>query len=58
MFHTDRGKEFDNKLITEALETFGIQRSLCMKVCRLFNPSGIQTTASTCAIIISSFFFL
>lgn len=33
MFHTDRGKEFDNKLITEALETFGIQRSLSMKGC-------------------------
>lgn len=31
MFHTDRGKEFDNKLISEALETFGIQRSLSMK---------------------------
>ena len=24
MFHTDPGKEFDNKLISEALETFGI----------------------------------
>ncbi len=33
MFHTDRGKDFDNKLITEALETFGIQRSLSMKGC-------------------------
>ncbi|MFD2628914.1 IS3 family transposase [Oceanobacillus kapialis] len=33
MFHTDRGKEFDNKLISEALETFGIQRSLSMKGC-------------------------
>ena len=33
MFHTDRGKEFDNRLISEALETFGIQRSLSMKGC-------------------------
>lgn len=33
MFHTDRGKEFDNLLISEALETFGIQRSLSMKGC-------------------------
>ncbi|MGG1688661.1 IS3 family transposase [Heyndrickxia ginsengihumi] len=33
MFHTDRGKEFDNKLISEALKTFGIQRSLSMKGC-------------------------
>lgn len=33
MFHTDRGKEFDNKFISEALETFGIQRSLSMKGC-------------------------
>lgn len=33
MFHTDRGKEFDNKLISEALETLGIQRSLSMKGC-------------------------
>ena len=33
MFHTDRGKEFDNNLITNALETFGIQRSLSQKGC-------------------------
>lgn len=33
MFHRDRGKEFENKLISEALETFGIQRSLSMKGC-------------------------
>jgi len=33
MFHTDRGKEFDNNLISEALETFDIQRSLSMKGC-------------------------
>ncbi|MEH6944133.1 IS3 family transposase, partial [Bacillus sp. JJ722] len=28
MFHTDRGREFDNQLISEALETFSIQRLL------------------------------
>ena len=33
MFHTHRGKEFDNKLISESLDTFGIQRSLSMKGC-------------------------
>src|SRR5690625_5813629 len=31
MFHTDRGKEFDNALIDNALETFGIKRSLSNK---------------------------
>ena len=30
-FHTDRGSEFKNQLIDDALETFGIQRSLSMK---------------------------
>ncbi|WP_413366254.1 IS3 family transposase [Lysinibacillus sp. 3P01SB] len=33
LFHTDRGKEFDNQLISEALGAFGIQRSLSMKGC-------------------------
>ncbi|OXS52275.1 hypothetical protein B1A99_02815 [Cohnella sp. CIP 111063] len=33
MFHTDRGSEFDNKLISEALETFEIKRSLSNKGC-------------------------
>lgn len=33
MFHTDRGNEFKNKVIDEALETFSIQRSLSMKGC-------------------------
>jgi putative transposase len=32
-FHTDRGKEFDNKLISEVLETSGIQRLLSVKGC-------------------------
>lgn len=31
MFHTDRGKEFDNALIDEALQTFEIKRSLSDK---------------------------
>jgi len=31
LYHTDRGKEFDNALIDEALETFGIERSLSDK---------------------------
>lgn len=33
IFHTDRGSEFKNKLIEEALETFEIKRSLSMKGC-------------------------
>ncbi|WP_096200291.1 IS3 family transposase [Bacillus sp. FJAT-45350] len=31
LFHTDRGSEFKNKLIDEALKTFGIERSLSNK---------------------------
>ncbi len=31
MFLTDRGSEFKNQLIDQALETFGIQRSLSEK---------------------------
>lgn len=31
MFHTDRGSEFKNQLIDQALETFGIERSLSKK---------------------------
>lgn len=31
LFHTDRGSEFKNKLIDQALETFGIERSLSEK---------------------------
>ncbi|HAQ8619228.1 hypothetical protein GJ652_00925 (plasmid) [Enterococcus faecium] len=33
LFHTDRGKEFDNELIDLILETFGIQRSLSKPGC-------------------------
>ena len=31
LFHTDRGSEFKNKLIDQALKTFGIERSLSEK---------------------------
>ena len=31
LFHTDRGSEFKNKLIDQALATFGIERSLSEK---------------------------
>lgn len=43
MLHIDRGKEFDNKLISEALETFGIQRSLSMKGCPYDNAVAEAT---------------
>lgn len=33
IFHTDRGKEFKNRLIEEVLETFEIKRSLSKKGC-------------------------
>ncbi|EUJ35659.1 IS3 family transposase, partial [Brochothrix campestris] len=42
-FHTDRGKEFDNRLIDEALETFNIQRSLSMKGCPYDNAVAEAT---------------
>ena len=43
MFHTDRGKEFDNHLIDEVLDTFGIQRSLSMKGCPYDNAVAETT---------------
>lgn len=43
VFHTDRGREFDNKLIEEALETFKIQRSLSMKGCPYDNAVAEAT---------------
>ncbi|GEK35349.1 integrase [Kurthia sibirica] len=43
MFHTDRGKEFDNRLIDDALETFNIQRSLSMKGCPYDNAVAEAT---------------
>lgn len=42
-FHTDRGSEFKNKLIDEALETFSIKRSLSMKGCPYDNAVAEAT---------------
>lgn len=33
VFHSDRGREFDNKLIDDVIETFTIERSLSRKGC-------------------------
>lgn len=43
MFHTDRGSEFKNKLIDEALNTFEIKRSLSMKGCPYDNAVAEAT---------------
>lgn len=43
IFHTDRGKEFDNKLIDEVLETFEIKRSLSLKGCPYDNAVAEAT---------------
>lgn len=43
MFHTDRGREFDNKLISEALTTFGVTRSLSRKGCPYDNAVAEAT---------------
>lgn len=43
LFHTDRGSEFKNKLIDEALETFNIHRSLSMKGCPYDNAVAEAT---------------
>lgn len=37
IFHSDRGKEFDNELIDEAIAAFEIKRSLSQKGCPLDN---------------------
>jgi len=37
VFHSDRGLEFDNKLIDEVLDTFNITRSLSAKGCQYDN---------------------
>lgn len=42
-FHTDRGSEFKNKLMDEALETFKIKRSLSMKGCPYDNAVAEAT---------------
>ncbi|MGF7126569.1 putative transposase [Natronobacillus azotifigens] len=43
LFHTDRGSEFKNKLIDEALETFGIERSLSEKGTPYDNAVAVAT---------------
>jgi putative transposase len=43
MFHTDRGKEFDNACIEDALTTFDIQRSLSIKGCPYDNAIAEST---------------
>ncbi len=43
LFHTDRGKEFDNKLIDEVLEAFKIKRSLSTKGCPYDNAVAEAT---------------
>ena len=39
LFHSDRGKEFDNQLIDEMLEAFGITRSSVKLVVPMIMPS-------------------
>ena len=43
MFHTDRGREFDNHLISEALRAFEIKRSLSKKGCPYDNAVAEAT---------------
>ena len=43
MFHTDRGSEFDNALIDEILDPFGISRSLSLKGTPLDNAVAEAT---------------
>ncbi len=43
MFHTDRGSEFKNQLIEEALDTFSIQRSLSLIGCPYDNAVAEAT---------------
>ena len=46
LFHTDRGSEFDNQLMIEATETFGIKRSLSAKGCPYDNAVAEATYKS------------
>jgi len=46
LFHTDRGKEFDNQVIDEILETFQIRRSLSRPGCPYDNAVA-ETTYKT-----------
>src|SRR5699024_6932748 len=43
MFHTDRGKEFDNSLIDQSLKAFGIKRSLSKKGSPYYNAVAEAT---------------
>lgn len=43
LFHTDRGNEFKNQLIDDALKTFGIKRSLSTKGCPYDNAVAEAT---------------
>lgn len=43
LFHTDRGKEFDNQLIDDVLKTFNIKRSLSTKGCPYDNAVAEAT---------------
>ena len=43
IFHTDRGNEFKNKIIKEALETFNIKTSLSKKGCPYDNAVAEAT---------------
>lgn len=43
IFHTDRGREFDNQLIDEVLQGFGINRSLSHKGCPYDNSVNEAT---------------
>lgn len=46
IFHTDRGKEFDNKLIDTILKTFAIERLLSKKGCPYDNAVAESTYQS------------
>lgn len=46
LFHTDRGKEFDNQTIEELLKAFGITRSLSKKGCPYDNAVAESTYKS------------
>ena len=46
VFHTDRGSEFDNRLIDDILDAFSIQRSLSMKCCPYDNAVAESTFKS------------
>lgn len=43
VFHTDRGKEFKNRVLDETLKTFHIRRSLSMKGCPYDNAVAEAT---------------